>query len=355
MKVGLIARTEDRGLGNLTWEWAQHMHPDRVLVVVPNHPLPQRADRYPGALVLPWDHLHDSALNEEQVREWLRGLDVVYSAETFYDWRVCTWARELGVRTVCHVMPEFYRHGQPDPPPAPDAWWTPTRWRLEHLDPATRVVPVPIATERFTESVFRNPGPPRWLHVVGKRAGADRNGTRLFLGALRFLRSEHHVRIRTQDEGVRPGLGLGRDVHLETITTPTPEYWQLYDDADALVLPRRYAGLSLPAFEAMGAGLALVMSDAEPQRGEWPIIPIPAHEHGSVLTPAGRLKLAEIEPRHLARVMDRIADQPDVLAVEQRRAKLFAFAHSWEQLAPTIRAELERVAALDPTGPTERS
>lgn len=341
MKVGLIARSEDRGLGNMTWEWSQHMNPDRVLVVVPNHALEQRPDRYPGATFLRWDHHRDSSLDEHTVREWLDGLDVVYSAETFYDWRICDWARELGVRTVCHLMPEYFHHDRPNPPPAPDVWWTPTSWRLDRLPPSTRVVPVPLATERFANSESRiQNGLPTWLHIGGARAAADRNGTRTVLSSLRFLREYHTVRIRVQDQRV-PAATRGRNVKLEVVTSPAAEYWELYGNADAMLLPRRYAGLSLPALESMAAGLALVMPDVEPQSSEWPIVPLPATMSSHVRTAAGPIPLAHLDPRVLAATMDRCARDPAILQYARSESLRFAEANSWEELGPRIRLALE--------------
>lgn len=347
MKVGLIARSEDRGLGNLTWEWAQHMAPDRVLLVEPNHAIQQRRGRYDDPTVVHWNHHGDAALDERVVRAWLDGLDVVYSAETFYDWRVCDWAREAGVRTVCHVMPEYYRHGQPTNVtiPKPDVWWTPTSWRLDQLAPGTIIVPVPIATERFRCGAgTATSGPPRWLHIGGARAASDRNGTRLVIGAMRHLHREHVVRIRTQAERI-PRPQLGRHVHLEAITTPAVEYWDLYHDADAMVLPRRYAGLSLPAIEAMAAGCALMMSDVEPQRSDWPIIAVPAARRGHVRTAAGMIEMADVNPKTLAGMMDDLADDPAALQAHRKAAVEFAESQSWARLEPLIREELERVCA----------
>lgn len=341
MKVGLVARSEDRGLGNLTWEFAQHMNPDRVLLVVPNHHFRQRFERYPGATVLRWDHRRSDALDERVVREWLDGLDVVYSAETFYDWRMCDWARELGVRTVCHLMPEYFRHGDDARLATPDVWWTPTRWRLNQLPRSTRVVPVPVALERFT---VREPwdmqGPPRWLHIAGVLATGDRNGSKVLRDALKLLKREHVVRIRTLTPAHPPRAASS--VKVEMITKPTAEYWQLYADAEALVSPRRYAGLSLPAQEAMASGLALVMSDCEPQRSEWPIIALPAETAGSIRVAGGTIPLVNVAPEVLAARLDWLADHPEEITAAQRRSRRFAEQHSWERLAPQIRTALSR-------------
>lgn len=339
MKIGLVARSENRGLGNLSFDWYEHMHPDRVLVVVPNHNAKQRLDRYPGATVVKWNHRRDGTLDEAIVKEWLRGLDVVYSAETFYDWRVCDWARELGVRTVCHVMPEYFRHGDHELP-EPDAWWTPTSWRRATLRPATRLVPVPIAVERFAVNPLTCERP-RWLHVAGVPASGDRNGTNVVRAAMRMLTREHTVSIRSTVPLPRPTA----DPHVRLLTSlrPVAEYWDLYHEMDALIYPRRYGGLSLPAREAMAAGLAVVMTDCEPQASEWPIIPLDSTIGGSVTVAGGTIPLHNVAPPVLAARMDWLADHPDELAAARRNSRAYAETQSWERLEPMIRAELERV------------
>ena len=42
-------------------------------------------------------------------------------------------------------------------------------------------------------------------------------------------------------------------------------YWEIWEDADVYVSPRKYAGQSLPLNEAMSLGMAVMMTDMEPQ------------------------------------------------------------------------------------------
>lgn len=342
VRVGLIARGEDRGLGTLTREWARNMRPDRTLLLVPDHDLTVHYEWFPGATVSRLDDQR-RVVDTAAVQAFIAAVDVIYSAETFYDWRICDWARAAGRRTVCHVMPEYWLHGRHDLP-APDVWWAPTRWRLDQLPAGTRVVPVPIPLDRFTNphySAVRTTEPIRWLHVAGASAAADRNGTTAFLGALAYLRGPHDVTLRLQEPRVlKPRVGPRTTFRTEG---PTGEYWELYGGHDGLVSPRRYGGLSLPALEAMGAGLALVMTDTEPQRSEWPIVPLPRGREGFLQTIAGAIPLETIDPRQIARTLDRLAGDPAELTHARSEARRYAEAHSWAALEPAIRRELERV------------
>jgi glycosyltransferase involved in cell wall biosynthesis len=340
MRVGLVARAENRGLGILTWEFHRHVQPARTLVVDMG-PLARgfrpHLERYPGATVVPFD---GAQLPEDEVRAWLEGLDVVYSAETFYDWHLLTWAREAGVATVLHVMPEFYRHAA-EQLPAADVVWAPTPWRLDHLPEDTRLVPVPVATDRFGDPPAPT-GQLRVLHVAGHRAAGDRNGTLQLAQALRRVRETIRVRVLTQDPRLPP-MKVPRNVQLVVEVGGRGDYWQLYDDADVLALPRRYGGLSLPVQEAMAAGLAVVMPDVNPNAW-WPTIRVPATARGSLNTPAGPVPLFAASPAHLARRLDHLAANPNALAVARRDALLWSRRHSWHRLLPVYLSELEAAA-----------
>ena len=343
LRVGMLARCEDRGLGIQTWEWYRHIEPDRTLLVEMGdraRNFRQSPERYPDAtrVVLGGD----DRLDEATVRAWLRGLDVVYTAETFYDWRIVEWANDLGVATVCHVNPEFYVHRVRPDLTAPTRWWNPTSWRMGTLPKGARHVPVPIATDRWPDARDRivdrvaKGDRIRFLHVVGHPAAADRNGTRLFLSAVRRTTAAFDVGLSTQS-GRLPAMRWPKAVRWSTTTDSVDNYWRLYDDADVLVIPRRYGGLCLPALEAMGAGLAVVMPAVSPQVDDWPPVrTVPTTARGSIDTPAGRVPLHDVAVGALTSLLDEWAqDQPGTRA-EGLRARLWAEGRSWDRLRPEI-------------------
>lgn len=347
LKVGIIARAENRGLGIQTWEAYRNLRPARVLVIDPG-PLGRghrmHLDRFRHArTVVGWDgHRVD---DEATVKAWLSGLDVVYSAETLYDWRIADWARDAGGTTVVHVNPEFFKHDDPNLA-HPDAWWSATVWRHEHLPPGTRVVPMPCPTDRWRDrdEPWTGDRPLRVLHVAGKAAARDRNGTLTVLEANRRTQSPRlDVRIASQDRNLRRVAG-GRRRQV-TLSTEVDDYWMLYPGHDLLLLPRRYGGLCLPAIEAMGAGLAVAMTDVEPQASTWPILPIPARAtHRPMRTPAGMIAVHDTDPRLLARTLDRWASSPDEVADAQHAARQWAQESSWRVLRERWDLELARVA-----------
>lgn len=341
MKVGLIARGEDRGLGILTWEWHRHMAPDRTLLVdmgelaggFRSHP-----DRFPGATPALFDG-HRFA-DEDAVRGWLAGLDVVYTAETWYDERLPGWCAEAGVRLVCHVMPEFFKWAGRDDLSAV-RWWAPTRWLLGTLPDETTVVPVPVPLDRWP--ALRTVREPSFLHVAGKRAAGDRNGTSIMLAALARVTQPMEVTITTQNAQL-PQARIARCVDLRCVTGGVGDYWRLYQQS-ALVMPRRYGGLSLPVNEAAGAGLALVMTDTSPNPVTWPIERVEVERWTRQACPAGTVPSAVPSARSLAAALDRLAGDREVMDRARERSRTWAIEHSWEVLRPTITAALEAACA----------
>jgi glycosyltransferase involved in cell wall biosynthesis len=340
VRLGIIARADDRGLGNQTWEACKHLEPARVLVVEPPHDkrFTQHLHRYD-----PYETTHalwtSGRLDEATCRRWLRGLDAVYTAETWYDVRFAEWARSEGVRLVVHANPEFLA---PQAAAQPVVWWAPTPWRLEHLPPTTRVVPMPVPVCPLGHQ------PPsdklRFLHVAGWPTVGDRNGTEIVADAAMRIAFPCEVTIRGQHSQLgetRRHRRLRRSpVRLTFDGNGVADYWSLYHDADVIVMPRRFGGLCLPVQEAMSAGLATVMTDCSPNE-VWPGLRVPARVRGSVRAPGGNIPMHDVDPHHLAEVMGELAANRDLVAELQRQSRQWAEANTWAALRPMWTSELE--------------
>lgn len=344
----MIGRAEDRGLGNMLWEVARHLDPDAVLAVDmgawARGFLPHRS-RYQAAT---WVDFQGDApggpFDEQVVRQWLRGLDLVYTAETFYDPRFPQWCKDEGVRTVLHTMPEFHK---PECDLA-DQVWLPTPWRAEH-HPDAIPVPVPVAMDRWEDPATRAaPGHEgnalRVVHVAGHRAAMDRNGTLILCDALRYCRERIHVTIRTQDRDCPHPAGLPGNVTAEVHLMTDDPYWMAPAGHHVLAMPRRYGGLCLPVQEALAAGCAVVMSDVEPNRW-WPIVPVAGGRGPAFNAPAGEIATFNTNAEALARELDLLARERGLLAGWQDAARLWAWRYSWERWAPLWRDLLAEVAA----------
>ena len=315
--VGLIVRCDDTGLGVQTHEMWRHLNPD-VTVVVDMSKLhrhaPQHPGRYPGAVVTTWGGVNKQ-FDSRMAVGMLAECDVIITVETWYD----TQIPELRGTAVLYVNAELYG-GE-----AADVYWAPTSWRLTSTPVDTITVPLPVATDRPYQ---RGIG---LLHVAGKQAAADRNGTATAIKAARA--ASVPLTVTYQETRVSSTLGV------KSIPS-TKNYWDLYQHGDVLLLPRRYGGLSLPVQEAMAAGLAVIMTDIEPNTATWPVYPVGAVASHKVMVPAGLVRCYDPDP---ATLVEALRTMDDWKAEYQERSKRWAVENSWDRLLPAWK---ERISDL---------
>jgi hypothetical protein len=115
---------------------------------------------------------------------------------------------------------------------------------LEALGYGSDILPVPTV-ERDQTAADPDDEVMRILHVVGKAAAHDRNGTLEFIEAVAGLRYRTHVTLVTQEQDLPRRIRPGRNVTLDVITGGVASRWDLYANQHMLVLPRKYGGLCL--------------------------------------------------------------------------------------------------------------
>lgn len=346
MKLGVIARGEDRGLGIQTWEVCRALRPDRILIVDMGElarSWVSHVERFAGlgsVTVIS----HEEMSSPSKVGPWCAGLDVIYTAETFYGVGFPAIAAAEGAATVCHMNPEFYKHGHEPDWPKPTEWWLPSPWMIDdpRLTRDTHFVPMPVP-DRWAPTVDRAGGPVRFLYVGGKPAAGDRNGLKQMFMALRLCSQPMEVTARLQQNWMPAPGDLPGVVRYLPRPGNIGNYWEMYAGYDVLVMPRRYGGLCLPAIEAAGAGLGLVMTDCDPN-WYYPATLVEARVDEMFNVPIGEIALHDAIPRRLAETMDEIAADPYLLRHMKDRSIEWAEQTSWEALEPTWRGHLERAA-----------
>jgi hypothetical protein len=258
--LGLIARADNRGLGQQTWAVFRNLKPAKTLVVNchSEQPLKLRLDRFPNATVV------NGLPTRDDWRSFLAGLSSVYTAETGYGYDLWDEAQERGVKTVLHANWEFL-----DPRDRPIVWAAPSLWNIDRWPSGTVHLPVPIETDRLTVE-DHPPTAQHFLHVVGRPAVHDRNGTLDLLKALQYVTSPIAVTITCQHPGYVGGLindhsiDVPGHILLNVESGDVDNYWDIYHGVDAMILPRRFGGLCLPAQEAVGAGIPVIMPNIDP-------------------------------------------------------------------------------------------
>lgn len=322
-RLGLVARSEyARGAAVQSRNAFNNLPFERVLLVkFPEPDCECRDDWYyrPGVTVIPIEpDLKRHELYEPMVREFLHGLDAVFSVETLYDWRFPTIARSMNVKTIVQGNPEFVRQGTPhfEHWPNPDQWWWPTRWLNDRM-PVGRIMPVPMPDRPLTMADPYS-GPLKIYHVVGKKAFADRNGTSILLDAMRATfepveltlyllhddievpRFPDHIKVNVTNEGV-------------------DDLWSMHDNQHMLVSPRRYGGLHLPALEAAACGNAVMMPNCSPN-DELATVLVPCLTRRELQFASGPIPLYDLVHLELGEWLNTYAKHRDLLDQAQREA-----------------------------------
>jgi hypothetical protein len=335
VRLGLIARADNRGLGIQTYEFHRNMSPDKTMVVDCDSamPLPMHLHRYPEAVVV------HRIPNTHDIAEFLDGLDAVFTAETPYNYELFTLAARMGIRTVLQYNFEFLEELRKPHLPRPTVFASPSTWRYADVPFDNKcLLPVPIATDRFTP---REHPQQAWefLHIVGRPAAHDRNGTLALLSALQHVRATVLITIRCQLPGHVSGLIKAHRIHTPSNVTlnichgDEDDYWQLYT-GDVLIMPRRFGGLCLPAQEAIGAGMPVIMPACSPNidwlPADWLI---PATVTGSFHARSS-IDLYSTSDLDLAAKIDQFATDAAFYAEARNKAVDIATELSWPRMQP---------------------
>jgi len=325
-------------------EIAQHLRPDWTLMVdsEPESPFNKDFATFvdgPMTVMSPENGKLDLFTIERMLRT--HKIQALLTVESFYDERLLGLCRNMGVKTFDQMNPEFYRGHRE----APDEWWWPTPW-LTHRLPIGKLMPVPVP---WLNHVSHGKERLNVLHVAGKRGVGDRNGTRLLIESLPFLRSPITVTITCQDNAEK-WYSLIREnevsnkgeasVFLQTASSSDRR--ALYVGQDLLVMPRRFGGLCLPVLEAAGSGMAIAMTACSPNEW-WPVFPMDCDRDVAVQVPFGNIPTMTVQPETIAQTIEMYAKNREELRFQQDQSRMWAEHNTWDQLGPKYIERMEEV------------
>jgi glycosyltransferase involved in cell wall biosynthesis len=342
VKLGLIARHDLGGLAVQTWEFYAHMHPDKVMLIDVSEFANEGEDcnkfRCPTHHYQNVDvHVKGWEPSPAQFEDFLDGLDAVYTAETPYGWDLVRLAEQRGVRTYVAVNPEFAEHLVIPTLIKPTLLMNPTSWLHDRLPEPKRVVAFPVATERFRrtahDSVAKN-----FLHVIGRPAAYDRNGTLEVLRALQFVKEPIRLTLSCLQAGyiidcIRV-MQIPDHVKVDIVESQYPDYWSIYENQDVMIMPRRWGGMSLPIQEGMAAGMPVIVGSSDVYSKQVPDEWVVQAHYATAFQARTRIDVFTVDAQELAARIDVFASDTATMLRGVQSAYWWAETHSWKALKP---------------------
>jgi hypothetical protein len=306
MRLGIIARSDNTGLGNQTKELVNMLKPTKILLIdsTPFNKNNQHPEWYKD-----YDCIRSTGFPTlQQIKLFLKEVDVVISCETFYDQNFVRYAKKYGVKTILQYNYELFGNLAAPNLPLPDILLSPSVWHIDHVKKLfgnqSKVIHLPPPTSPLiflgAKEINMSKDHNRILHIAGKKAAKDRNGTNTVLEMLKYSKADYELVIRSQSE-IETNV---KDSRL-TIEIGNPDNREdMYSGFDAMVLPRRYAGLCLPMNEALMGALPVFMTNISPNNAilpeEWLI---KSWSLGTFRTKV-RVELFEADVKTLANTID---------------------------------------------------
>ena len=334
MRLGIIARADKTGLGNQTKELVDMLKPDKVLLIDSSHfnGNKQYPEWYEGYNVT---KTQAGFMSNMEVNAFLNEIDVVISCEIFYNRRLAALAHRRGIKTILQYNYEFFEYFVVEGMRQPNILLGPTTWHLDYIDKyfggKSKVMHLPPPT---TPAIFGDAKKinmakthKRILHVAGKRAAKDRNGTNTVIEMLEYSKANYELVITVQGD-FNPYCSDSR----LTINNSNPDNRaELYSGFDFMILPRKYGGLCLPMNEALLSGLPVIMTDISPNNDILPSEWLVEASKTAEVQFKGLVELYETDPQKLAELVDKFINEYDIAEEKQK-----AFDLGYNTFSPDV-------------------
>lgn len=340
MRLGLLAYATDTGLGNQTRNIYEYLKPHKTMLVDIskfNH-LPVHDEWYQY-------HIRTNGYpSREEIDSFLYDLDIIIICESPLNYYLIERANSLGIKTVLQYNYEFLDYYNGRDLPKPTVFAAPTTWNIDKVrsivNHRTDLLNVPVDTAKLPQ---RNIVAARhFFHIAGRPAVYDRNGTNDFIAAVRMLHSIIDAKYTIYCQNPTKELQLACEKLPIDLISHVDDYQSMYEHGDVLVLPRRYGGLCLPAQEAIGCGIPVIMPDVSPNN-EW----LPA----CMLTPVSRrvesfkahtpVDMYKVDVIKMAQRMADLSRHPEAVEEMVREALIIREALSWDRQESIYRNYLE--------------
>ena len=320
MRLGIIARSDNTGLGNQTHELVKMLNPKKILLIDSSSfhtGNEQHPEWYQGRNYRVFKGVPD----KNAIVKFIRDLDVVLSCETFYSKYFVQIAKYKNVKTVLQYNFEFLQYLQVPDKFLPDMFLAPTTWNIdiirERFGSTSMVEFLPPPTEASLFATNREVNlnnSNRLLHIGGKAAAHDRNGTNSVLEMLKYSKARYQLIIKSQSE-----LNIKtNDPRVQVVISNEKNRQDLYTGFDAMILPRRYGGLCLPMNEALLSGLPVFMTDVSPNNDVLPKEWLCESKVAGEFMTKAKIEFYKSSPEFMAKIVDNYFKMKDKTKIKNQ-------------------------------------
>lgn len=268
LKIGLFgARSNNAGLGTQSLEFFNWVKPCATVLIdissIDNKIVFN--DRFVGENVEVVKGLPSNSFIDKWVSK-NKDLDIIFCIETPYNYYLFERAKHYGIKTVLQYNFEFLDYFENEKLPFPTVMCSPSIWGLEKViekfGNLTHVHYLPVPANDLLIERRNITNISTFVHIAGYELHEDRNGTNAFLNAIPLVKNKNvNFKIFSQH---KLKSDLVKDPRVQLNETNLVNYFDLYLEGDCLYFPRRYGGLSLPANEALCAGMVVAMPNIVP-------------------------------------------------------------------------------------------
>jgi len=273
---------------------------------------------------------------------WLnKEIDVIFVCETPLNYELFRIAKDKGNRVVQQYNYEFLDYFRNNRITPPSLFAAPSSWNIDKVKDLnlarTENWSVPVDTNKIN---FRKINKLETLvHIVGRPTIADRNGTIEFCKVIKHFKNRFRYKIYVQLPEDPRAIDNFRLVK-EELTDTFNEYGDLievitncdnnelmYESGDALILPRKYGGLCLPMYEALSAGMPVIMTNISPN---YNILPAEWLANTGLESHIVTHSPIPVHKAQLSSLISAIELLEDNIEVANIQARLIAEKNSWD-------------------------
>ena len=318
MKIGLVARMDNGGLGILSWNLYKHLPISKVLVVPSTYQ--NFPERFPNALIC-----SKTIPTLDEIKEFLTDIDLVIVIETPYNWNIFAEAKRRGIKTILIPMYEWLQKVVPF---EPDLYLCPSKLDFDLMKGNKKFLPIPI--DRKEIEFYERTNNKNFIFVNGHGGFQGRNSLREFLDAIPYIQSDIKIFIFSQV----PFQGIA-DKRI-AIAIGEVDYQDLWRMGDIYVHLHKFDGLSLPLNEALSAGYPIIASDIYPANEYLPkelLIKPFVFSKSPLMLSTNPIDIYLFNPIDIAKKIDEVANMPIGKIVElSRKSNEIAESISWDTL-----------------------